>query len=376
MPDSTAKPLELFRAGRHTAIDGTTHEITRAQLVELAESYDPSVAEAPIVVGHPALNAPAYGWARRVYVEGDRLLAEPHQVDPAFAELVNAGRFKKISASIYLADSPANPKPGRPYLRHIGFLGAQPPAVKGLRDASFGESLEGVVEFGDGRWWVFRQVGDVFRRVRDYFVEKEGAERADQLMPNWMIDSISDASREPESVASYAEPAKAGATAETAMSEKTAAEREAELASRTTEIETREQQLAARETQARRADFASFAEGLARDGRILPRHQGPLVELLLSLPATGELSFAEGDATVKKPAVDVLKGFLAELPQQIDFSEKSAAKPTPGVADFAAPADAAGVDPVGLQIHSKALAYQRQHPNTSYLDAVEAVQRS
>ncbi|MDL6388248.1 peptidase, partial [Escherichia coli] len=70
-------------------------------------------------------------------------------LDPQFAEMVTDGRFKKVSASFYLPDSPSNPKPGVLYLRHVGFLGAQPPSVKGLKQVSFSEQEEGVVEFAD-----------------------------------------------------------------------------------------------------------------------------------------------------------------------------------------------------------------------------------
>ncbi|STD22410.1 Uncharacterised protein [Enterobacter asburiae] len=72
-------------------------------------------------------------------LNGGDLLAEPDQLDPQFAELVGNGRFKKVSASFYLPDSPNNPKPGTLYLRHVGFLGAQPPSIKGLKQVSFGE---------------------------------------------------------------------------------------------------------------------------------------------------------------------------------------------------------------------------------------------
>jgi hypothetical protein len=58
--------------------------------------------------------------------------------DPDFEELVRRGYFKKRSASFYV--DPATAPGGRvPYLRHVGFLGAQPPAVKGLRDIQFNE---------------------------------------------------------------------------------------------------------------------------------------------------------------------------------------------------------------------------------------------
>ena len=70
-------------------------------------------------------------------------------MDAAFAETVAAGRFKKIFASFYSPDAPANPVPGVYYLRHVGFLGAQPPAVTGLRSPEFADNEAGVVEFAD-----------------------------------------------------------------------------------------------------------------------------------------------------------------------------------------------------------------------------------
>ncbi|WP_217994839.1 hypothetical protein [Methylogaea oryzae] len=66
-----------------------------------ARAYDPATHEAPIVVGHPAMDAPAYGWVSAVAYADGALSATPDQVDPAFAELVAAGRYKKISASFY-----------------------------------------------------------------------------------------------------------------------------------------------------------------------------------------------------------------------------------------------------------------------------------
>lgn len=39
--------------------------------------------------------------------------------------------------------------PGVYYLRHVGFLGAQPPAVKGLRSIELAEAEPGVIEFSE-----------------------------------------------------------------------------------------------------------------------------------------------------------------------------------------------------------------------------------
>ena len=113
-----------FKAGTHTDMHGTKLPFTQSDLAACVKAYDPSVHEAPLVIGHPKTEDPAWGWVKSLSLNGGDLLAEPDQLDPQFAELVGNGRFKKVSASFYLPDSPNNPKPGTLYLRHVGFRGA------------------------------------------------------------------------------------------------------------------------------------------------------------------------------------------------------------------------------------------------------------
>jgi hypothetical protein len=136
----------IFRAGTHTSASGEQVTITTEELQKCCEAYHADHHEAPVVVGHPADNAPAYGWVSSLAMVNGDLVAETKQVDSNFAEMVNAGRFKKISASFYKPDSTVNPVAGVWYLRHVGVLGAVPPAVKGLGNASFSED-DGVVAF-------------------------------------------------------------------------------------------------------------------------------------------------------------------------------------------------------------------------------------
>src|SRR4051812_33078434 len=105
------KQLEIFRAGKHIASNGASFTFTEADLKATAAAYDPAKHEAPMVVGHPKGDGPAYGWTKALSFS-ETLLAIPDQVDPAFAEMVAAGRFKKISASFYAPDAPQNPVPG------------------------------------------------------------------------------------------------------------------------------------------------------------------------------------------------------------------------------------------------------------------------
>lgn len=372
--------IEIFRAGSHVANDGRTLQFSAADLAQIASSYDPALSEAPMVVGHPQVNAPAYGWAKSLHADGDVLFAQPHQVDAAFAEMVNAGRFKKRSASIYLGDTPGNPTPGKMYLRHIGFLGAAAPGVKGLRDAQFADG-GAAVEFAMPAEYLGRSLVDILQRVRDWFVETQGAEKADQIIPQWQLRSLDDMSNaEADVIAApaYAAPADAGTTVETDMPDtKQAAdfaEREAGLNTRQSQVEVREKAIADRETAARRTDAASFAEQLVADGKLLPRHKDPVVELLMALPLDQPLEFAEGGAQVKKPGGDVLRELLGSLPKQVDFAEKSGAdlEAGAGAVNFAAPAGTV-VSAKGAEDYARAKAYQANHPNTSWIDAVQAV---
>lgn len=378
--DSDTKPLVIFRAGTHIASDGRAYTFSESDVRDIADSYEPAVHEAPLVVGHPKTDDPAYGWALSLSEKDGELAAEPHQVEPQFAEMVNKGRFKKISASVYLPGMPGNPKPGRFYLRHVGFLGAQPPGVKGLPSASFAAG-DGALEFSmpiaDLGW----RLSDLFQRVRDFLIDDRGLEVADQVIPQWQIRSIDEITKRdnthPSIGSAFSESQIKHSEPDMSQQNHNAAEfaeRERKITEERTNLEAREKVLKDREAAAQRDDAVAFAEGLIKDGKLLPRHKAPVVELLLALPAGTSLNFAEGEQQVQKPAPSVLRELLSSLPEQIDFNEKSGAagaEEARGI-EFAAPPGAA-VDGTRAELHSKALAYQREHKGTSYMDAVKAV---
>ncbi len=143
--------IQIFKSGQHTDMSGRTLTFDAGDLSATANAYDPRKHEAPLVIGHPATDDPAYGWVAALALSGDRLEAAPRQVDPSFAALVNEERYNRISASFFLPDAPNNPVPGVYYLRHVGFLGAAAPAVKGLRKPTFNlSSSDGVIVFTSG----------------------------------------------------------------------------------------------------------------------------------------------------------------------------------------------------------------------------------
>ncbi|WP_345193193.1 hypothetical protein, partial [Kistimonas scapharcae] len=177
------KPIHIFRSGTHTDSTGITTRFSEEAIKASVAAYNPTLHEAPIVVGHPKDNGPAYGWVSQLRFDEHGLEAEPHQIDADFEELVKAGRYKKISASFYTPDSPNNPVPGVYYLRHVGFLGAQPPALKGLKPVSFNEQEEGLLEFSAP--YDTLTIASVFRRLREFLIDKFSREEADEVIASW-----------------------------------------------------------------------------------------------------------------------------------------------------------------------------------------------
>lgn len=119
--------IAIFKTGEHTDSSGRKRNWTTQDLDHAVKSYDARNNEVPLVIGHPETNKPAWGWVEGLKRVGEVLYAKPHQVVKEFAQMIEKGMFKKRSVSFYPDGT----------LRHVGFLGAQPPAVKGLEDIKF-----------------------------------------------------------------------------------------------------------------------------------------------------------------------------------------------------------------------------------------------
>lgn len=172
--------IAIFKTGRHIDSAGNTREWTEQDIDRIIAKYDPANHEAPLVIGHPKESAPAYGWAEKLKREGRILYVSARDVLPEFADMVKQGLFKKRSISLYPDLT----------LRHVGFLGATPPAVKGLPNMAFAGNDAITIEFSDTPPWIWSNIADVFRSIREWIIEKEGKEKADQVIRDWNIEDI------------------------------------------------------------------------------------------------------------------------------------------------------------------------------------------
>jgi hypothetical protein len=323
----TAKtsPIEIFKPGRHVAMNGAAFDFSESDLAATVAAYDPTLHEAPLVVGHPRTDDPAYGWTQSIALaEGGKLLAVPRDVDPAFAELVNSRRFSKVSASFYPPDSPANPVPGVYYLRHVGFLGAQPPAVKGLKSPSFSDGDADFITLE------FSEIETTREDSTAMTPEEIAAKQAELDRREAELKALADAN----------------------------AQKDAEFAER-------ENRLKAAEAQAKTDEITGFVDGLVKDGRVLPKDQANLVAFMAAENPGDTIDFAEDGQVVKKTGAEWLRGFLAGLPKQVEFGEVD----KPGTQTAATADDQA----IARRAREYKARMDQAGENISFAEAVDAV---
>ena len=299
------KRLAIFKVGTHTATNGQPMTASAEMLQSVADNYQPDTHEAPAVIGHPKDNHPAYAWVESLsFDEGEGVLyANFNQVEPQFEQLIKDGRFKKRSASFYPPNHPSNPKAGTPYLRHVGFLGAQPPAIKGLKDFT---------DFGD--------VGD----LPTYEFTELTTDSTTQN-PNQKDDPMGNQD-EKDTTNNGANPA--AEDTKHAEQQATLAEKEKALAAKEADIAAREAAFAKREQDIKENDFSEFADTLIKKGQLVPAEKDAVISVMMDLDSADKtFDFAENGTVNKKTSVDVLKGVLGRLSATVDFSERSSDDP-------------------------------------------------
>jgi hypothetical protein len=301
--------IEIFRTGTHTDSAGQQKDYTQADLDKIVSQYDPSTHEAPVVIGHPVENAPAFGWVEALKREGEILYAKLKGLVPEFVDMVKKGLFKKRSMSIYPDLS----------LRHIGFLGAMPPAVKGLADIKFAAADAIIYEFAEisvasagssaagereknknGKGGVKMGLRDllkgVFAKAIDEIPEAELTTSASSVQPR----TFSEGELKTREEAAAKKGREEAAVEYAEKNKKDKAEAEAKL---------------------RKEQVHSFCEGLKKDGKLIPAWQKMGIETFMQELAGIPTARKFAEATEEKTPSAWFMDFLAGLPKVIEFRE-------------------------------------------------------
>ena len=129
------KWIDVFKVGEHTDSAGDTQKWTQEDLNEIVDLYNNQPEEerhrAPATAGkhQDDTSLVAYGWVKALKTEDGHLYAQFEKIDTDFFNMVNEGKFNTVSIALY---------PNK-LLQHVAFLGAIPPAVKGLVPPMFSE---------------------------------------------------------------------------------------------------------------------------------------------------------------------------------------------------------------------------------------------
>jgi hypothetical protein len=352
--------MEVFRAGKQTDSAGNTKEWTKKDLDKIVSQFKELGEDVPATIGHNVKNKPAYGWFKSFYRKGKSLFGEMEDVVDEFGEMLKKKMFKNRSIAL------------RPNLsiRHMAFLGAEPPAIKGMKDFAFSEAdefAEYEFEMSDEKRNAFRiesafkSVGRLFQIVRDKKIEKDGLEKANDIIPQWDIDNLKDVElikddssfNEPNNQGNQ-NPNNGGNTmdfkeqydAEKAKNEKLTADLETANAkvsenaeykekfeASEKKVETLETEKATAIAEAKTKEYSEYAESLVKDEKILPSQKDSVVAMQRTLDGQESIDFAEADgSTSKKTPLDIYKLQIESNSVGTLFGEKFEGEATPQAA--------------------------------------------
>ena len=336
---------EIFEGGKQKASNGKIINLSESDLDQVIENSQGR--DIPLVIGHPKEADPAYGWSKEYKREGLKLFTRSHSFADEFSDAVQHKHFPKRSVSLEPSEN------GGLQIRHVGFLGAVPPAVKTLTDIEFAQSDESLTfDFSmsaDERREVgfsFKNIAGYFRRLKNSMIEKTSLEEADKLMPEWELNDLEETARsirQPQAPThSFSDQPQTIPTDNTGDSAVTFSQEEAQrLADENKqlkqEVDDKDKTISKQKNEhnfaAAKTAATELVTPLLKEGKLLPANTkgDGLVNFmaqLQTLPAedsTFEFSEGEGDEAkkVEMPLYDFMVDFVNQLNPQIKLGRES-----------------------------------------------------
>ncbi|MFT6789657.1 MAG: hypothetical protein ACJAVX_003039 [Pseudoalteromonas rhizosphaerae] len=182
-PNTKFDWFEVFKAGTQTDAKGVTHNFSESDLHSVVTNFKPKTA--PLVIGHPKMDDPAWGWASELKAVGGSLFAKAEDVCAEFAQAVESKRYPNRSVRLEKTDNGYK-------LAHIGYLGGKPPAVEGLawqfNQADDADTLTLEFAAGDIDNITLRTSNTLTRlmgNLRGFLTDRFGSEAADKVVPHY-----------------------------------------------------------------------------------------------------------------------------------------------------------------------------------------------
>ncbi|GAB4287284.1 MAG: hypothetical protein Kow0098_03590 [Ignavibacteriaceae bacterium] len=296
------------------------------KILEATQQYNYQDDEFPLVVGHPKTDSPAYGYVKKnaVKKEGELLVAEADEKNlvKEFVEWFKKKLYKNVSVKL------------RPDLSiaHIGFLGANPPAVTGLPPVSFSDAAEGIeISFAEYEItpWYYRVLGTILRRIKNYIIQKEGSEEAEKLLPEYELTDLMTPpkiyDKKNTGAAAFSENNNQLSEEEMNELEKLKAEKEQlqkQLQDEQKKAKQYQDKLTETELKTITADVLAFCESVDVKRKIKDGEKQTVVNLLVNLKQRGPIEFSESGETKTIDPVEFVKSLIKRLPDAVELGEK------------------------------------------------------
>lgn len=178
--------VELFKVGTQTDSKGRTKEFSLADLDSVVTNLDPAHPPKHVIT-HKELYSPfGYGDVAELKVENGSLFAKSTNIESQFEALVENGRLPDRSIRLLPVENGYK-------LGHVAWLGAEPPAVEGLAPVEFNADDVEAFDFTmHNDWYTPNVLSRFMRRVREFFIAEHGVEKANELIPEWEIEGITE----------------------------------------------------------------------------------------------------------------------------------------------------------------------------------------
>ena len=299
--------MEVFRTGTHVDASGHSRTWEESDLDKIVSKFEEMGEDVPATIGHPDSDtAPAFGWFKKVFRKGNCLFAELSDVVDEFGEMLKKKMFKNRSIALR----------GDLSLRHIAFLGAAAPAVKGMADFAF----KAEDEFSTYDFEEAEESSAIMEKLEKFFAEFRQfikPKTEDQKMPT-----------NEELTAKVSELEKTIETNNTAFAEKEKAFGEektkltADLEAANKKSEELESKFAEAEKAKKTAEFGSFLDGEIEAGRVLPANKDALLKTMEALDGQEAMDFGEGDDKGKITPLEVFKNQISKGKTEVHFGEQ------------------------------------------------------
>lgn len=278
----------------------------------------------PLKIGHLTLpGSPAYGWMSDVRRVGDVLSADFDDVPGEIVDAISKRRYNSVSIELWPKQSFGG-KTFQNVLGGVALLGAEWPAVKGLKPPS-------VSKFSDGG-------AEPLTLMKEKPMSGEATLKFSQADADALVLAAETRIR-------------VELTAVTAA--KDAAEQRATMA---------ETALKVLKEEKHKTEFSAIVDQAIKDGKLLDKDRAQLEAVAGVFANSPKVKVGATEMT----GLDLFKAHVASMPKKVTFGEKGARQEE--VSDAGASARE--------ELHNATVAFQAANPKASYETAMDAVLRT